>query len=94
MEWSKQLIKRSGAFLYGAATSVRNKLYDHELLRSYKSSLPVVSVGNLTVGGNGKTPLIIFLAEQFKLRGWSPVVLTRGYGGKLKGPHNISKNEN
>jgi tetraacyldisaccharide 4'-kinase len=39
-----------------------------------------VSVGNLTVGGSGKTPLVIFLAERLRLHGWKPAILTRGYG--------------
>ena len=51
------------------------------------SALPVVSVGNLTAGGNGKTPLCLYLVEMLKQRGLKPVILSRGYGGSLKGPH-------
>ncbi|MBS1984073.1 MAG: tetraacyldisaccharide 4'-kinase [Bdellovibrionales bacterium] len=41
---------------------------------------PVISVGNIASGGRGKTPFVIYLAQKLKLRGWNPVVLTRGYG--------------
>lgn len=73
--------------LYGVVTRARNHLYDRGILRSYVSSLRVVSVGNLTVGGNGKTPLCLFIVEALKQRGLNPVILSRGYGGTLKGPH-------
>ncbi len=46
----------------------------------------VVSIGNITVGGTGKTPAVIALAEEARKRGYSPVVLTRGYKGRVKGP--------
>jgi len=79
--------------LYGAASSLRNKLYDKGLLGTHRSSLPVISVGNLTAGGSGKTPLCIFLAEALLERGHKPVILSRGYGGKLKGPHVVSPDD-
>jgi tetraacyldisaccharide 4'-kinase len=46
----------------------------------------VVSIGNITVGGTGKTPAVIALATEAKIRGFSPIILTRGYKGSLKGP--------
>ncbi len=73
--------------LFGVITRARNYLYDRAILRSYVSSLRVVSVGNLTVGGNGKTPLCLYIVEALKQRGLKPVILSRGYGGTLKGPH-------
>lgn len=51
-----------------------------------KLPLPVISIGNLTVGGTGKTPFTVALAKEAKSRGFSPVILTRGYRGRLKGP--------
>lgn len=74
------------SWLYGAVVKVRNLLYDEGILSTYRSSLPVISVGNITAGGNGKTPLTLFLAAELKARGHSPVILSRGYGGSLKGP--------
>lgn len=58
----------------------------------YKKGLPkkVISIGNLTVGGTGKTPAAIALAEEAKKRGYRPVILTRGYKGKAKGPCLVS----
>jgi tetraacyldisaccharide 4'-kinase len=53
----------------------------------YRSRLPVVCVGNLTAGGTGKTPLTIYLCEHCKVAGHEPVVLTRGYGGRIAGPY-------
>jgi tetraacyldisaccharide 4'-kinase len=55
--------------------------------------LPVISVGNLTVGGNGKTPLCLYLVEQLTERGYKPVILSRGYGGSLSGPHRVQEND-
>ncbi|MGI9388268.1 MAG: tetraacyldisaccharide 4'-kinase [Methyloligellaceae bacterium] len=53
----------------------------------YRSKLPVICVGNLTVGGAGKTPTAIAVAEQLRSNGEAPVFLTRGYGGRIRGPH-------
>ena len=53
----------------------------------YRSKLPVICVGNLTVGGAGKTPTAIAIAEQLRSHGEAPVFLTRGYGGRIRGPH-------
>ena len=66
---------------YGAAVALRNHLYDRGLIRPTKLPCPVVSVGNLTVGGTGKTPTVIFIANLLKERGYRPAVLSRGYGG-------------
>lgn len=65
---------------YQLAVGVRNMLYDKGLLRSKRLSCPVISIGNLTVGGTGKTPLTILLARMLKENGLKPVVLSRGYG--------------
>lgn len=53
----------------------------------YVSTLPVICVGNFTVGGTGKTPLSMLLAERLAAKGERPVFLTRGYGGRVRGPH-------
>ncbi len=55
--------------------------------RPYTSRIPVVCIGNFTAGGTGKTPLAIMLAEHLRGRGERPALLTRGYGGRLAGPH-------
>ena len=64
---------RAGAALHRAA-------YRKGWLKKGRLKQPVVSVGNLSVGGTGKTPMVAFLAERLLARGWKPSILTRGYG--------------
>ena len=71
--------------LYGAATALRNRLYDRGVLSSRRLEQPVVSVGNLSVGGSGKTPFVIAIGELLKARGIRFDVLSRGYGRKTRG---------
>jgi tetraacyldisaccharide 4'-kinase len=71
--------------LYAAATALRNRMYDHGVLSSRRLERPVVSVGNLSVGGSGKTPFVIALGELLKARGIPFDVLSRGYGRKTRG---------
>ncbi len=59
-----------------------------------KLPFPVISVGNLTVGGTGKTPFTIALSKELKKAGYEPVILTRGYKGSLKGPVIVSEHMN
>jgi tetraacyldisaccharide 4'-kinase len=63
----------------------REKLYRSGVLTTLSLSHPVISVGNLTVGGTGKTPLVIALAEGLRDRGFQPVILSRGYGRISRG---------
>lgn len=73
------------ASLYGGIVSARNALYDCGLLRARRLQAPVISVGNLSAGGSGKTPFVIVLGELLKARGISFDVLSRGYGRKSRG---------
>jgi tetraacyldisaccharide 4'-kinase len=73
------------AGLYGAGTALRNALFDRGVLPSRRLQQPVVSVGNLSVGGSGKTPFVIALGELLKARGIRFDVLTRGYRRKTRG---------
>lgn len=66
--------------LFGAVTGVRAALYDARILRVHATAVPALSVGNLTVGGTGKTPLAAWLAHQLHDRGATPAVVLRGYG--------------
>jgi tetraacyldisaccharide 4'-kinase len=63
----------------------RAKLYESGILPTRRLNHPVVSVGNLTLGGTGKTPLVIALAEGLRDRGFHPVILSRGYGRTSRG---------
>jgi tetraacyldisaccharide 4'-kinase len=71
--------------LFGAAAGLRRFLYSRRLRRSTRLSRPVIVVGNLTVGGTGKTPLVCWLAARLAERGFTPGVVTRGYGGSSSG---------
>ena len=71
---------RGLASLYAAATSLRRGLYARGWLRRQHPGVPVVVVGNLIVGGAGKTPLTIALVERLRAAGWNPGVASRGYG--------------
>ncbi|CAN5168052.1 tetraacyldisaccharide 4'-kinase [soil metagenome] len=66
--------------LYGSLTDLRNRLYDRGLLRSYSLGAPTISVGNITTGGTGKTPLVAHIALALATRGEKVCILTRGYG--------------
>lgn len=66
--------------IFGAAVGLRNNLYDRNLLKVRRLRRPVVSIGNLSVGGTGKTPFVIMLGALLKARGIEVDVLSRGYG--------------
>ncbi len=68
-------------WILGAATASRNALYDAGVLRERRSALPALSVGNLSVGGTGKTPVSAWAAQQLRAAGARPAVVLRGYGG-------------
>jgi tetraacyldisaccharide 4'-kinase len=71
--------------VFGLLVRARARLYESGILPTRRLSHPVISVGNLTVGGTGKTPLVIALAEAMRDRGFRPVVLSRGYGRTTRG---------
>ena len=68
--------------IYAALMSIRNRLFEFGLLKQYKSTIPVISIGNLSMGGTGKTPHIAFLINILKHN--KKAVLSRGYGRKRK----------
>lgn len=77
---------------YHLVVSQRNYLYDRRILKSVKLARPVISVGNITVGGTGKTPCVIYLAQMLGRLGCRTAVLSRGYGGKNPQPVNVVSN--
>jgi tetraacyldisaccharide 4'-kinase len=71
--------------IYGGVVGARNALYDHGMFRTRALSGGVISVGNLSAGGSGKTPFILLLGELLKARDRNFDVLSRGYGRKTRG---------
>ncbi|CAB4277859.1 unnamed protein product [Prunus armeniaca] len=74
-------VLRFASSLYKLALSLRRSLYHSGLFRKHRLPVPVISVGNLTWGGNGKTPMAEFIARFLADSGISPLILTRGYAG-------------
>jgi len=71
--------------IYGSAVAARNALYHRGILHARHLQGPVISVGNLSTGGSGKTPFVLLLGELLKARGMKFDVLSRGYGRKSSG---------
>lgn len=67
------------SLIFGLVSALRRQLYFRNILPSFRSRIPVVVVGNIMVGGNGKTPVVIALAEYLASRGFRPGVVSRGY---------------
>ena len=70
------------SFLYGLISCVRRQLYKLGIFKSWQSPVPIIVIGNLSAGGNGKTPLAISLIEALKAKGLKVGLVSRGYGGK------------
>ncbi|GGP26936.1 tetraacyldisaccharide 4'-kinase [Silvimonas amylolytica] len=72
------------AWLYGAVTALRRGLFRVGLKKSTHLPVPTIVIGNITVGGSGKTPLTIYLAQQLLVAGFKPAIVSRGYGGSAQ----------
>ncbi len=74
------------SLLFGLLVFTRRALFRLRVLKSEHPGLPVIVVGNITAGGTGKTPLVLWIAELLGKNGWSPAIVSRGYGAKLQAP--------
>ncbi len=81
------MMRSAAAGLLGGVLAVRNFLYDRKLLPETKPGVPVISVGNIHMGGTGKTPIVLAIARHLASKGRNPAVLIRGYGGNAGGSH-------
>ncbi|MGH8714407.1 MAG: tetraacyldisaccharide 4'-kinase [Casimicrobiaceae bacterium] len=81
------------AFAFRGAAAIRRALYSHRYLRVERMPVPVVVVGNITVGGTGKTPLTIALAEELARRGWRPGIISRGYRARGTAPRAVGEGD-
>ncbi len=83
------LVLRFFSIFYGGAVKIRNSLYNRRLLPSYNSKEYVISIGNITTGGVGKTPLTIEAAKYFLALNKKVAIISRGYGAKLSNKNPI-----
>jgi len=81
------------SLVFRLLVALRRLLFRAGALPSVRLHVPVIVVGNLTVGGTGKTPLILALAEALRRKGLHPGILSRGYGGTDAGPRAVSAGE-
>ena len=72
------------SLLFSYLTTRRRRKYIKNIIESYKPNVPIIVVGNLTIGGTGKTPLVKHIATELINRGYKPGIVSRGYGGKFK----------
>src|ERR1035437_4589668 len=77
------------AWLFFLISALRRALYRLGVLNSFRLRVPVIVVGNLTVGGSGKTPLVLWLVERLREQGWQPGIISRGYGGTTAGVQSV-----
>ncbi|MCA9816550.1 MAG: tetraacyldisaccharide 4'-kinase [Cyanobacteria bacterium HKST-UBA01] len=80
-------ILKPAAFFYGIGASLKMQLYDQKILTPTKLSAPVISVGNITVGGTGKTPVTIDIAQKLEKTGHKVGILSRGYKRRSQESH-------
>lgn len=81
---------RAVSAVFGTLAAARRALFRLGLKRAERLPVPVIVVGNLTVGGSGKTPLTLHLARELVARGWQPGIVSRGYGGTATAPQAVT----
>ena len=77
------------SWLFRLVVAIRRGLYNAGLLHSERLPVPVIVVGNISVGGTGKTPLVLWLAAKLRERGYHPGIISRGFGGTNQSPRAV-----
>jgi len=90
---SVRILLSPAAFVYGIITKLRNYFFDHKIFHEKKVSSKIIAVGNITMGGSGKTPAVMYVTNFLKSAGYKVGVLSRGYRRKTKGYLLVSKGE-
>jgi subfamily B ATP-binding cassette protein MsbA len=78
------------SLIYSYLTNRRRIKFSKSKKLSYKPSIPLIVVGNLTIGGTGKTPLVAYIASELLKKGYKPGLVSRGYGGKFRETLNVT----
>ena len=86
--WHVLLIPLS--WLFASLSALRRALYRINLIPQQHLAVPVIVIGNISVGGTGKTPLVIWLTQQLTAQGWQPGIISRGYGGDATTPQAVT----
>lgn len=73
------------SWLFGLLIAFRHLLYRFNILKTHQLPVPLIVVGNISVGGTGKTPMVIYLAKHLQAAGYNPGIISRGYGGEQTG---------
>jgi len=74
------------AWLYAVITALRRTLFRLKIIKQHRAAAPVIVVGNISVGGTGKTPFTLALCKLLKQQGWQPGIISRGYGANITKP--------
>jgi tetraacyldisaccharide 4'-kinase len=82
------------SLFFRSVAALRRAAYAASVLRSQRLRVPVIVVGNITVGGTGKTPLVLWLAALLSRHGMRPGIVSRGYGGNAKSPRSVAPSSN
>ena len=82
------------SLIFFLLSAFRRALFRAGFISAVKLPVPVIVVGNITVGGTGKTPLTLWLAEQLTAQGWHPAIISRGFGGSGYQPVQVNSNSN
>lgn len=92
-EWTQksywQFLLLPLSWLFRCVIELRRFAFNRGWMKSERLPIPVIVVGNITVGGSGKTPLVIWLVEHLRAAGYVPGVISRGYGGTEPGPFEV-----